>query len=65
MPEALASAASEMCVWLPMPEWPTLSAFGLAFASAMRSLRVFQRASERTATTTDSTSTRATASNAW
>jgi len=63
-PAALKSAASEMCVWLPMPECPTLIALGLAFASAMSSLSVFQRASERTATTTDSTSTRATASNA-
>src|ERR1051326_781647 len=63
-PAALKSAASEMCVWLPMPEWPTLIALGFAFASGTRSLRVFQRASERTATTTDSTSTRATASKA-
>ena len=54
-----------MCVWLPMPECPTLKAFGFAFTSAMRSFSVFQRASARTATTTDSTSTRATASNAW
>ena len=54
-----------MCVWLPMPEWPTEIALGFAFASATRSFRFFQRASLRTATTTDSTSTRATASNAW
>ena len=61
----LTSAASEMCVWLPTPEWPTLMAFGFALASATKSLSVRHGASVRTATTTDSDSTRATASNAW
>ena len=65
MPALLVSAASEMCVWLPMPECPTLMPFGFAFPSFTKSCSVRQRESERTASTTDSTSTRATASNVW
>jgi len=65
MPAARASATSEMCVWLPIPEWPTFRALGFALASLTNSGSVRQRASLRTASTTDSTSTRATASKAW
>jgi hypothetical protein len=65
MPALLASAAREMCVWLPTPEWPTLMPFGLVFPSFTKSCSVRQRESDRTASTTDSTSTRATASNVW
>ena len=61
---ALKRAASEMWVWLPMPEWPTEIALGFALASATRSFRFFQRESLFTAITTDSTRTRATASKA-
>ena len=53
-----------MCVWLPIPELPTVIAPGRAFASATRSGSVFHFASPRTATTGDSTSTRATGSKA-
>jgi hypothetical protein len=63
-PAALNSATSEMWVWLPIPEWPTLTAFGLAFASPIKSFKSFHFASARTAITTDSERTRATASNA-
>ena len=62
-PAAPTSAASEICVWLPTPECPTLIVFGFALASATRSFSVRQGASVRTATTTDSDSARATASN--
>ena len=65
MPALLASAASEMWVWLPMPEWPTFRPLSFDFASLTKSYRVRQRESVFTASTTDSTSTRATASNAW
>ena len=65
MPALLVNAASEMWVWLPMPEWPMLRVLGLDFPSATKSCRLRQRESLLTASTTDSTSTRATASNAW
>ena len=52
-----------MCVWLPTPELPTVIAFGRALPSAIRSFSVFHFASFLTATTGDSTSTCATATN--
>ena len=62
---ALNSATDEMCVWLPVPELPTVIAFGLRLG---RGHEIGQASSianrPRTATTGDSTSTRATGSNA-
>jgi len=58
------SATDEIWVWLPIPELPTVMTPGRAFASAIRSASVCHFASPRTATTGDSTSTRATGSNA-
>jgi len=63
-PAALNSATDEMWVWLPTPELPTVILPGCAFASARKSASVFHGDSVRTASTGDSTSTRATGSNA-
>ena len=62
-PAALNRATDVKWVWLPVPELAIVIVFGFAFAAAMMSAKVLNWDSARTASTGDSTSTCATASN--